>query len=130
MGHLMWPPWFLRENFQLLVDPRKERSKRSHRFRHSQKQKAFRLECVMKCVEHPLLHLLIEVDQEIAATDQISARERRIGNHILAREHTHFANRLADAIAAVFFDKESMQSFRRDVLHQTLRIKTGARLFE
>ena len=84
----------------------------------------------MKCVEHPLLHLLIQVDQKIAATDQVSARERRIGDHILAREHAHFANRLADAIAAVFFDKESMQSFRRDVLRQTLRIKTGARLFE
>src|SRR5262245_66670743 len=69
----------------------------------------------------------LEVDQQIAATDQVHMRERRIGDDVLSREDAHVAERLADAVTSLRLDEEAAQSLRRDVLHDILRVEAGAR---
>src|SRR5262245_55702264 len=70
------------------------------------------------------------VDQQVAATDQVHTRERRVGGDVLSSENTHFADRLADAVAAIRLREETAQTLRRDLRRDVLRVETGAGLFE
>ena len=65
-----------------------------------------------------LLQARLEINQQIAATDEVHARERRVGDEILPREDHHLAQRLADAVAAFLLDEEPPQAFRRDILRR------------
>ena len=76
------------------------------------------LERVMKRGDRLLLQARLEIDQEIAATDEVHARERRVGDQVLPREDHHFAQRLADAVAAFLLDEEPPQALGRDVLRR------------
>ncbi len=77
-----------------------------------------------------LLQHRLEVDQHVAAADQVDARERRVGEHVVAREHAHVADRLADPVAAVDLDEEAPQPLGGDVLRDGLRVDAGARLLD
>ena len=48
----------------------------------------------MERSENPALRDIIEIDQEIAAADQVQSRKGRIASHILTREETEIANLL------------------------------------
>ncbi len=58
----------------------------------------------------------VEIDQEVAAADQVQARERRIACHVLPREDAQVANVLRDPVLAVLPDEETLQALGRDVL--------------
>ena len=88
------------------------------------KQKPLRLERVMESRERLLLQTRLQINQQITATDQVHARERRIADEILPGEDDHLAQRLNDAIAALLLDKKSSQPFRTHILHQALGVKT------
>lgn len=60
----------------------------------------------MEGAEHLLLKGALEVDQHIAAADQVDAQEGRILEQILAREHHHLAQRLAHLVA--FANRDEM----------------------
>ncbi|MEA2678682.1 MAG: hypothetical protein QOK03_404 [Candidatus Binataceae bacterium] len=61
----------------------------SNALRRSKHEKGLGLERVMEQRQHALLQGLIEVDQELAAGDQIEPRKGRIEGHIVPRENTH-----------------------------------------
>ena len=85
-------------------------------FRGAQKQKSLRLERVMERGERLLLQARLEINQQVAATDEVHARERRVADEVLPGEDDHLAQRLADPVAAFLLDEEPPQAFRRDIL--------------
>ena len=64
------------------------------------------------------LQIGLQIDQEVAATDQVHAREGRIAHEIVPREDDLLAQRLDHAIAAFFLDEETPQPFGRDILRE------------
>ena len=76
----------------------------------------------MEQAENPLLHIGIEVDQHVAATDQVELRERRIADHILFGEHHQIAHLLADAIGVLPMDEIAAEQIARDVGGNALRV--------
>ncbi len=66
--------------------------------RAPEEQIPLRVQREMKQLEYALLRLRFEVDQQIAATDQIDPRERGIGDQVLRREKNRLAQFLPDLI--------------------------------
>src|SRR5213080_3443263 len=80
----------------------------------------------MKCRQYPRLQAGLKINQQVAATDEVHARERRVAQEILSGEDDGLPQGLTDAVAAVLLDKEPSQAFGRHVLHQALGVKAGA----
>jgi len=55
-----------------------------------------------------LLQFRTEIDQEVAATDQVEAGERRVLRDILLSEDTEFADNLLNLIALVDARKKAL----------------------
>src|SRR6185369_2616597 len=53
----------------------------------------------------PVLHRLLEIDQQVATTDELELRERRIAHQALLRENHRVAKLLADAYAVLGLQK-------------------------
>ncbi len=66
------------------------------------------------------------VDHHVPAADQIHARERRIGQHVVPGEDADVADRLADPIAAVGFHEEASQPLARHFVLDAAREQPGA----
>ena len=95
----------------------------------SQKEKAPVAQGEVKQGDDLPLHLLVQVDQEVAADDQVQPGEGRIGGDVLRGENDPFAEALDDLIAAVPAGKEPLEPLGRDVLADLFRrIAAGAGL--
>ena len=66
----------------------------------------------MKGWNHLPLQTRLEVNQEVAATDHIHARERRVGKDVVMRKNHPFPHRLADPVTTVFLGEKALQPFR------------------
>ena len=108
----------LGEDLVLLVHRLEEIGEAADRFRGAQEQEPAGLERVVERGQHLLLQARLEIDQQVAATDEVHARERRIGDEVLPREDHHLAQRLADPVAAFLLDEEPPQPLGRDVLRR------------
>ena len=75
----------------------------------------------------PLLQIRAEVDHEVAATDEVELRERRILDDVLLGEDEQVADPLVDAVAAVLGGKKPGEPFGRDVGGDAGGIDAGAR---
>jgi hypothetical protein len=64
---------------------------------------------------HLVLLISIEIDQDIAARDQIDVGKRRIFERVAHCEQNRIADLLADPIAVTFPDEESPQAILTDV---------------
>src|SRR5690349_12227032 len=84
----------------------------------------------MECREGLLVQPGFEVDEQIAATDEVHARERRVGDKVLAGENDHLAQRLDDAIATLLLYEKAAQTLRRNVLDEGFGVKTVARFVQ
>jgi hypothetical protein len=60
------------------------------------------------------LHHGLEIDQKVAATDQVEARERRIAKHVLRRKHHELAQAPLHPIDAIEPIEEAGEPLRRD----------------
>ena len=89
-----------------------------------------RIQRVVENRDHLLLHRRAEIDQHVAATDEVHLRERRIGDDILPREDTDIPDGLADAVAAVRPREKAPQPLGRDVGLDALGIDRVARAVE
>ena len=58
-----------------------------HGFRRAEKQDPALTQGEMEQREDSLLNLGPQVDEKVAAADQIEARKRRIGHHVMDGEH-------------------------------------------
>jgi hypothetical protein len=55
------------------------------------------------------LHFAIQIDQQVAANNQVDLREGRVGQQAVFGEQDLFANFLADPIVIVFLDEVMAQ---------------------
>ena len=81
----------------------------------AEEQKAVGIERVMQDRQHATLKGVVHVDEDIPATHQIEARERRIARHVVPREDAQIADAFADLVMAVDADEESAEPLGRDV---------------
>ena len=68
----------------------------ANRLRRAQEQVASLVESEVQEGDDLLLHLRFEVDQQVAATDQVDLGERGVGDQVLNRKRHGFAHLLAD----------------------------------
>ena len=97
-----------------------------HGFRRAEKQDTALAQGEMEQRKDALLHLGPQVDQEIAATDQIEARKRRIGHHVVDREHDRRAELARHPVAMIFPGEEAAQPVGRHVSVDRRRVKPFA----
>ncbi len=95
---------FLVERFEQLTET-------ADRLRRPQVEEPTRAEGIVEDGKDLLLKGRLEVDQQIAAADQVETREGRVGDHVLPGEHHHVAQRLDHAVAAALFHEEAAQPF-------------------
>ncbi len=98
--------------------------------RGPQQEEAGRLQGIVEERQDLLLQRRLQVDEQVAAADQVDLGEGRIGQHVVPGEHAHVADRLADAVAAVHLREEAPQALRRDVVQDVLRVDARAGLVD
>ena len=99
----------------------------ARRLRRAQEQHAARLQGIVKQRDQLLLQFCAQVNQQVAATDQVELGERRVLDHVLLREHQQVTNAFVDPVgAAVGLEREkSGQPLRRHVVGDAGRVHTG-----
>ena len=117
-------------NLVLPVHRLKKVGKTADGLRCAQQQEPSGLERKMKRGHRFLLRARLEIDQHVAATDEVYARERRVGGEVLPREDHHIAHRLIDTVAAVRLDKEPLQALWGEIGDEALRVQTTAGLLQ
>jgi len=96
----------------------------------AEEQEAGVFEGEVEQADQPLLDLLVEVDQQVAATDQVQLGERRVADQVLGGEHHRLAHRLVDTVALLLVGEEALQARRCEVRRDALRIDPGAGLLQ
>ena len=81
----------------------------------------------MKHLENLDLRFAVEIDQQVAAADQVEARERRVAQDVVMREQHVLAQFLLDAIVRGVFRKELAHAVGRDIAQDCIGIEAGAR---
>src|SRR6266446_10069026 len=74
-----------------------------------------------------LLKRRFEVNEQVAAGDQVEARKRRVADHAVRREDAHLAQILDQTIRTRFGDEEALEPVGRDPLDQVDRTARRAR---
>ena len=77
--------------------------------------------------DEALLDLGLEIDQQVAAADQVEARERRVLQQVLRREGDRLPERLPDAVGVVLLLEPALEALGRDVLGDAAGIDAAAR---
>src|SRR6185312_17070989 len=49
---------------------------------------------IMECLHHPMLEIVVHIDQDVAAGDHIYPGERRVSDQIMLGKHAHIADRV------------------------------------
>src|SRR5262249_46835491 len=81
----------------------------------------------MKDGDQSLLQNRAQVDQQIPATDQVDAGERRVLHRVLLRKEADLVDGLRDLIAsAIEFDEEVFQPLGRNICGSRLWKHAGA----
>src|SRR5262249_30101847 len=111
---------------RLAIDRMEIAVKVSQRFGRSQEQETARFEGVMKEGDDLPLQFWPQVDQQIAAANQVHTRKWRVFLHALHGKDDHLADLLADLVGAVIFDKEALQTFWRNVGGNVVRVYAKA----
>ncbi len=78
-------------------------------------------------LERALLRLRIEVDEEVAAADQVEARERRVLHQVVGGEYDRLAQLAADPVAAHVTVEKAAQTFLGNVGRDGRRVDALAR---
>ncbi len=86
--------------------------------RASEHQESARCERVLKQRHGLFLQLRIEVDQDVAAGDEIDPRVRRVAGHVVGGEDAELAQRFGDFVSPRYGREEALQPFRGDAAHR------------
>src|ERR1700723_1785 len=103
------------------------RARSEQAFAIPDQQKPVFFQSVVENRNNPLLESGTQIDQNIPATDQVHARERRIVEYILPRENAYITNRFRNLISAGRFMKKAPQPNFRDLSRYGLFVKAGPR---
>src|SRR5215475_8169746 len=86
------------KNALALLDRSKVIAMATQIFRAAEEQIAAWPQCVVKNRYELVLNVAVEIDQQVAAGNQIDARERRIADYAVRREDAEVADLLGDGI--------------------------------
>src|SRR5262249_6956582 len=117
-------------NLVLRIRDRKEFAAAADVLRGAQHQEAAGRQGVMEDREDAPLQGRIQVDQHVAATDQVEARKGRVGDHVVPRKDAQVAHGLADLVAAVDPDEIAPQPLLGDVEFDVVDVDAGAGLLQ
>src|SRR5690606_13802768 len=70
----------------------------SDRLRRPKEQDSVGFESIMKNRQELLLQLGVQIDQQVATSEQVQSRKRRILDHVLRSKDDHLADLLADPV--------------------------------
>jgi hypothetical protein len=84
----------------------------------------------MKLRDAVLVQLRAEINEDVAATNQVQPREGRIGRDILPRERAEVAHDSIDLVSSVALGKETSQTQGRHILFDSVGINTRARVLD
>src|SRR4029077_1771780 len=115
------------EELPFPVDDGEETLEPADRFGGTEKQDAVRVQGVMKQRQEFLLGLGFQIDQEIAARQEVQLRKWRIGQDVMRCEHHQIPNLLLNPITVVFLGKEPLQALLCDVAGDADRVEAEAR---
>ena len=97
------------------VQRREQVGKAADGLRAPQEQDAAGIQAVVKERQQLLLQLRRQVDQQVAAAQDVELGEGRIHDDVLRGKDHHLADLLADPVAALVLDEEPAQALRRHV---------------
>lgn len=109
-----------------LVDRAEEPVGQIGRLRTAEKQQPARPERKVQHLHHLLLHLAVEVDQQVAAAHEIEVGERRVAQHVVRGEQNLLAQLLAHPEMRLLALEEVSQPLPRDIGRDGLRVQAGA----
>jgi hypothetical protein len=101
-----------------------------HVLRGADQQIPVRAQCVVEDLIDVLLRAALEIDQKIAAADQVEVRERGIREQVVMREDDDLAHFLVHAVAAVLLAEEPLESLLAHVRCDLVGVEPGARSLE
>ncbi|MNV12963.1 hypothetical protein D3C71_1035900 [compost metagenome] len=96
------------------------------RFRTAQEQVAARLEGKVEHLQHVLLYVTIQVDQQVAATDQVQLRKGRVAQDVVDGEQHALAHFLLDAVFVVLPREITFQQGLRHIGFDRRGVAAGA----
>ena len=111
----------------LPVDDREEAREPPDALRRAELQEAAGLQGVVEDRHDALLQRRTEIDEHVAATDEVDLRERWVSREILRREDADVTDRPADLIASVRLEEEPLQPIARDLVLDTGGKRPGPR---
>ena len=114
----------------VVVDRDELVGQRAGRLARAEEQHAARRQPEVEQRHHGALRLGLEVDQEVAARDEVHLRERRVLGDVVAREHDHLAQVVRDLVAARPLGEEPLEPARADELQLHLAVDPGAGVLE
>ena len=82
---------------------------------------------VVEQTVHVLLDIGLEINQQVAAHDEVETGERRVLDQVVDGKETHLADFLRDLVHVIVPDEESLQALRRDVLGDAFGVAAVAR---
>ena len=103
---------------------------RAGAFRRTEHQEPRRLEGVLQDRPHFALQYVAEVDQHVAATDEVQLGERRVLRQVVPGKNTRVTDALRDLIPALRSGEEPRQALRRDMGQRGARVYAGAGFFD
>ena len=112
------------------LDQREQLAEAPDRLGGPQHQVAARLQRVVEERNDLPLEGRVEVDEHIAATDQVEPREGRVTQQVVPREHAEVADRLGDLVMVVDAGEVPPEPFRRDVPGDVLEVQPCAGPFQ
>ena len=110
------------ENLPLLVHDLKQVAEAADGLRGTEEEQAAGLERVVEDGQQPALQVGVEVDEEVAAGDEVQLGEGRVLDDILHGEDGHLADLLADAIHAVAASEVAFQAGPADIAGDAFRV--------
>src|SRR3989440_6294333 len=106
---------YLRVNFIFLVRQFEKLVVETNRLSRAKNQITAGVERVMKLRDAALVQFRAQINEHIAATDQVEPGKWRVGRDVLSREGADVAHIAMDLVSAVALDEESFQSRGRDI---------------
>ena len=113
-------------NFVFLVQGIEQIGHFAGRFAGAQQQNALRIEREVHHLHRLALQYRLQVDQQVAATDQFDIGERRVLDQIVLGEHHHFTDGAVDLIAVFLVVEILGHELRRQVGDDAIRINAAA----
>ena len=110
-----------------LVEGREQVFVPRNRLRRSQEQQAVFGQGVMEGRNHLRLEIGIQIDQQVAAGNQIDPRKRRIANDAVHRKCAEIPNPLGDDVVSINQREEPFEPRGFESAHQRRRITTRSR---